>query len=203
MSILTPTPSRVADVPAEPIWRLTVAQYHQMVESGILTEDDPVELLEGWLVSKMPKNPPHRLTTRLIREALEGIIPAGWYVDSQEPITLADSEPEPDVMIVRGQTRDYLNRHPGPHELALVVEVSDLTLSRDRAAKKRMYARAGVPLYWVVNLPAGRIEVYQDPTGPGQKPDYRQQQNYRQGDTIPVVIDGMEVGRLLVEALLP
>jgi Uma2 family endonuclease len=174
-----------------------------MVESGILTDDDPVELLEGWLVSKMPKNPPHRLTTRLIREALEGIVPAGWYIDSQEPVTFTDSEPEPDVMIIRGQPRDYLDRHPGPYDLALVVEVADLTLRRDQTDKKRLYARAGVPVYWVVNLPTGRIEIYSDPTGPAKKPDYRQQQNYSRGDTLPVVIGGMEVGRLPVEALLP
>jgi hypothetical protein len=71
-----------------------------MIRAGILTDDDPVELLEGWLVPKMPKNPPHRITTRLTREALVGILPTGWYVDTQEPITTADSEPEPDVVVV-------------------------------------------------------------------------------------------------------
>lgn len=62
-------------------------------------------------------------------------MPDGWYVDAQEPITLDDSEPEPDVVVVRGNTRDYLDRHPDPQDLALVVEVADSTLERDRTAK--------------------------------------------------------------------
>jgi Uma2 family endonuclease len=132
-------------VPTEPVWRFSVAQYHQMIRLGILTEDDPVELLEGWIIHKMPKNPPHRAATKLTRNALEEIVPEGWYVDAQEPITLLDSEPEPDVVVVRGNTRDYLDRHPGSQDLALVVEIADSTLERDRTSKKRLYARAGIP----------------------------------------------------------
>ena len=111
------TPARMPatfKVPVEPIWQLRIEQYHQMIRTGILTDDDPVELLEGWLVTKMPKNPSHRLTTQLTCEALSGLIPAGYYVDDQEPLTTDESEPEPDVMIVRGHRRDYRDRHPGP-----------------------------------------------------------------------------------------
>ncbi|MEG3875753.1 Uma2 family endonuclease [Microcoleus sp. herbarium7] len=131
-------------VPTESIWRFSVAQYHQMIRLGILTDNDPVELLAGWVIQKMPKNPPHRAATKLTRNALEAIVPLGWYVDAQEPITLEDSEPEPDVVIVRGNTRDYLDRHPGSQDLALVVEISDSTLERDRTLKKTLYARAGM-----------------------------------------------------------
>ena len=73
-------------------------------------------------------------------------MPQGWYVDAQEPITTSDSEPEPDVVIVRGDTRQYLNRHPGAQDLALVVEVADTSLQRDRTSKKRLYARVGIPV---------------------------------------------------------
>jgi Uma2 family endonuclease len=90
-----------------------------MIHLGILSDDDPVELLEGWLIYKMPKNPSHRVTTKLTLKALEAIVPQGWYVDSQEPITLEDSEPEPDIAIVRGDTRDYLDRHLGASDIAL------------------------------------------------------------------------------------
>ena len=89
------------------VWQLSVERYHQMVEAGIITDDDPVELLQGRLITKMSKKPPHRLSTRLLRKALEGLVPEGWYVDSQEPLTTADSEPEPDISIVRGSDRDY------------------------------------------------------------------------------------------------
>src|SRR3989442_10188905 len=74
-------------VPTEPIYRLTVAQYHAMADHGILDEDAPVELLEGWLVQRMTKHPPHSIVTRRVRQALERVLPEGWYVNSQEPIT--------------------------------------------------------------------------------------------------------------------
>jgi Uma2 family endonuclease len=174
-----------------------------MIQAGILTEDDPVELLEGWLVTKMPKNPPHSATTRLIRKALTQILPDGWYVDSQEPVTMKDSEPEPDVVIVRGELRDYLNRHPGPADVALVVEVADATLRRDQITKKRVYAEARIPVYWVVNLPGKQFEVYTKPFERGLNAGYQERQFFRRGDEVPVVIDGQEIGRLSVEDLLP
>jgi Uma2 family endonuclease len=190
-------------VPEVPIRRLSVAEYHQMLRAGILTEDDAVELLEGWLVPKMTKHPPHRAATRLTRVALEKIVPAAWYVDSQEPVTTDDSEPEPDVSVIRGQTRDYLARHPGPTDIGLVVEVADESLARDRGVKKRLYARARVPRYWIVNLIDRQVEVYSDPTGAADEPDFRDCRVYREGDEVPVVLDGMEVGRIAVRELLP
>jgi Uma2 family endonuclease len=189
-------------VPTDYIWRLSVEQYHEMIRTGILTDDDPVELLEGWLVVKMPKNPPHRLATQLTRAALERLIPTGWFVDAQEPVTTENSEPEPDVVIVRGDRRQYSDRHPGPPDLALVVEVAETSLTRDRGMKKRLYARTRIPVYWIVNLVDGQIEVYTDPTGPADEPDFRQRQNYGPPDEVPVVIDGAEVGRLAVRDLL-
>ncbi len=190
-------------VPTEPVWRFSVEQYHQMIRLGILTEDDPVELLEGWIIHKMPKNPPHRAATKLTRNALEEILPSGWYVDAQEPITLEDSEPEPDVVIVRGNTRDYLDRHPGSQDLALVVEIADSTLERDRTSKKRMYARAGIPVYWIVNLCERQLEVYTEPIDIAQQPTYQQRQDYSLSDEVAVAIEGREVGRITVEDFLP
>ena len=198
-----PSVERCAAVPPDVIWRLSVDQYHAMIHTGILTDDDPVELLEGWLVAKMPKNPPHRAVTRLIRQVLERLVPAEWYVDSQEPITTDDSEPEPDVMVVRGETRHYLDRHPGPNDVGLVIEVADTTLQRDRGFKKRLYARAGIPVYWIVNLSDNQCEVYTEPSGPEPQTDYRQRQDYGASDVIPVVLAGIEVGRIAVREFLP
>ncbi len=190
-------------VPSDPIWRLTVDQYHEMIRTGILTEDDPVELLEGWLVAKMPKKPRHTLATELTREAFVGILPSGWFTNAQEPITTDDSEPEPDVTVARGERRDYLDRHPGPNDIALIVEVSDTTLQRDRSLKKRVYARAGIPVYWIVNLVETRIEAYAAPSGPTEEPDYLECREYAAGDEIPVLLDGNEIGRLAVGELFP
>lgn len=199
-----PQPFQWVPAPALPIWRLSVPQYHSMIDAGILTEDDPVELLEGWLVTKMPKNPPHRLSTQLTREALAYLLPVGWYVDAQEPMTLSDSEPEPDVMVVRGQRRDYAERHPGPGDLALVVEVADATLQRDRTIKKQLYSRAGIPTYWLIDLINRQLDVYTEPFVAGEQADYRRIEHYqRLEDRVPVWIAGQEVGHLTLRDLLP
>ena len=174
-----------------------------MIRADILTADDPVELLEGWLIAKMPKKPRHSVTTQLVRDAVARILPSGWSVNSQEPITTVDSEPEPDIAIVRGDRRQYLDHHPGPRDVAMVIEVADSSLQRDRTLKKRLYAAAGLAVYWIVNLIDSQIEVYTDPSGPGEQPGYRHQQNYAPTDEILIEIEGREVGRLAVQDLLP
>ena len=190
-------------LPTEPIWRLSVERYHEMIRAGLLTDADPVELLEGWLVEKMSKNPPHATATRLLRRILERLTPDDWFVDSQEPITTEDSEPEPDVSVVRGEPRDYQARHPGPQDASLIVEVADATLRRDRTLKLRIYARASVPVYWIVNLIDRQIEVYTDPTGPAGEPSYGQRRDYGPADDVALVLDGLEVGRVAVRDVLP
>jgi len=144
-------------------WRMTVAQYHSIEQAGILDEDDRLELLEGLLITKMPKNPPHRLSTGLLQDALLAILPKDYHLNLQEPITLADSEPEPDLAVICGQRRDYRDRHPDAKAVALVIEVSDATLERDRTIKQRIYARAGIPIYWILNLRDRQLEVYTEP----------------------------------------
>ncbi len=198
-----PPVESVAAIPNDLILRLSIEQYHAIIQAGILTDDDSVELLEGWLVFKMPKNPPHRVTTRLVRTALENILPAGWYVDSQEPITLSNSEPEPDIVVVRGDTRQYLDRHPGAEDIALIIEVSDTTLQRDRTVKKGIYARAGISIYWIVNLVEEQVEVYSQPLVEVEQPDYSQRLDFGRSAVIPIIIEGIEIGAIAVDALLP
>ena len=195
-------PAAPPAVPSSPIWRLSVAQYHDMFRAGILTDDDPVELLEGWLVPKMMKNPPHAAVTELVRDTLHAVIPLGWHVRQQQPITLARSEPEPDLSVVRGRVRDFLDRHPGAEEVALVVEVADASLQQDRALKKRIYAQAGIAAYWIINLVDRQVEVYSQPSGPAAEPDYRRQEVFGASDLIPLSI-GAEIGRVAVKELLP
>jgi Uma2 family endonuclease len=130
-------------------------------------------------------------------------MPKGWEVDCQDPITTTDSEPEPDVLVFRTRDDDYGDDLPGPQDSALVAEIADSSLRRDRTLKKRLYARAGVREYWIVNLIDRQIEVYTDPTGPVKNPDYSKRQDYKPGDNVSVVVDGREVGRLPVADLLP
>jgi len=174
-----------------------------MIRTGILTEDDPVELLDGWLVEKMIKSRAHTLGTRLVRAAIEATISPGRYVGSQEPVTLAASEPEPDALVVHGQPADHPDSQPGARDVALVVEIADATLRRDRGLKKAIYAEAEIPAYWVVNLAENQIEVYTDPSGPAEKPDYRQRRDFRPGEDVPVLLEGHEVGVVRVADVLP
>jgi Uma2 family endonuclease len=190
-------------VPTEPILRITVEQYHDMIKKGILAEDAPVELLEGWLVPKMSKNPPHLVATVLTRSALDQLLSEGFYVQVQDPVTTDDSEPEPDIGVVRGKPRDFSQRLPRPADMGLVIEVSESSLTRDRTIKKRIFARAQIPVYWIINLVDRQLEVYTDPSGPGDQPDYRQRRDYGPADLVPVVLDGKEIGRLPVRDLLP
>jgi Uma2 family endonuclease len=188
-------------VPPVPIRRWSVDEYHTMLRAGILSEDDHVELLDGWLVPKMTKNPPHRIATRRVRKALERVVPQGWYVDSQEPIASPTSEPEPDGSVIRGDTSDYADRHPPAAEVALVVEVADVSLESDRTLKKAIYAQAGIPVYWIVNLIDKRVEVYLDPAGPADRPDYRVRREYCPGDEVPLLVEGVPVGQIPVNDL--
>jgi Uma2 family endonuclease len=182
---------------------LTMEQYHAMAAAGILEEGAPIELLEGYLVEKMTKHPPHAVANQLVQMALLALAPIGYYVAAQEPISLEDSEPEPDVVVVRGAVRNFIQRHPGAAEVALVVEIADASLRRDRGSKRRIYARAGIPHYWIVNLIDGCIETYSDPTNAGQQATYRRSATRYGDEELPIVIGGVEVGRLAVRDLLP
>jgi hypothetical protein len=115
-----------------------------MGELAILTEDDRVELLEGWIVPKTVHNPPHDTTIELIDAALRPVLPKGYRLRIQSSITTADSEPEPDLAVVRGRARDHAARHPVPEETDIVIEVAGASLSRDRGTKLRLYARAEI-----------------------------------------------------------
>ena len=199
----SPPAAGEAAVPTEPIYRLSVQQYRAMAQHGTLHEDDPVELLEGWLVQKMTKRPPHSIATGLVRDALDRVLPAGWHTDVQEPISTAESEPEPDVAVIRGARRDYLKAPPAHPNVALVVEVADTSLRQDRGTKKRIYARAGLPTYWIINLIQRHIEVYTSPSGPAPGPNYGERHVYELADAVPVILDGVEVARLEVRDLLP
>ena len=192
-------------VPPDPVLRLSVEQYHTMVLTGILTADDPVELLEGWLILKMPKTPLHSATTRLIRRALEQAVPDGWMVDSQEPITTVDSEPEPDVLIMRGDAKRYIDKHPGPNDLALVVEVSDTTLRRDRELKKRIYANAGIAVYWIANLVERQVEAYAKPYATTAEADfdYEEHSIYGISDKVPLFLESKLITHINVNAIFP
>lgn len=183
--------------------RFTVREYHKLIEIGVLTENDRVELLEGYLVEKMPQDPTHAGTIQMVEDALLALLPPGWCCRVQLPITLAVSEPEPDVVVARGNKRSYLGHHPSPAETGLVVEVANTSLDTDREDKVPIYARNGLTVYWIVNLVDRQVEVYEQPSGPAANPGYATSRTYKPGDAVPVVLDGNAVGTIPVNDLLP
>ncbi len=147
-------------------------EYDRLIDVGILHEDEPVELLAGHLVVAEPQDTPHARAIELATDALRAVFGAGWRVRVQLPLTLGDdSEPEPDIAIVRGTPRTPEAHHPS--QAALVVEIADVSLRLDQTVKAPIYARAGITDYWIVNLMDGVLERYRDPAHEGRRWRYR------------------------------
>ena len=188
-------------VPPLPVARFSVDQYHRMIESGAFTEDDRLELIEGWVVQQMAKGPGHEYAVGQGEELLRALLPAGWHVRNQAPITLTSSEPEPDLAIVRGDRGAYRRRHPIASDVALIVEVSDTSLDTDRI-KGKTYGSAGILEYWIINLVDRCIEVHAQPE-PTSATGYAHRKVVRSTETIALHIAGQDLGTLAVAALLP
>ena len=177
--------------------RWTREEYDRLVAAGVLSPGERVELLEGDIVRMWPQSPAHSIAISNVEEALREAFRPGYYVRVQMPfVGDDDSEPEPDIAVVRGHRHDYVRAHPTI--AALIVEVSDTTLDYDRRRKGPAYARAGVPEYWILNLVERRVEVYRDPT-----PDrgYHTALAFRAGDTISPL--NLPLARIAIDDLRP
>ena len=143
--------------------RFTIDDYHRLIELGFLTEADKVELIRGELVQMASKGTPHTVCGAILCQQLDRLL-VDRVVRGQDPITLPDnSEPEPDVVIARGNHLDYLPHHPYPEDILLVIEIADSTLRYDQTTKLGLYAEAGISDYWIVNLNARQLECYSQP----------------------------------------
>jgi Uma2 family endonuclease len=180
--------------------RVTVDEYERIIASGSLDDPERVELIDGYMVDKMAKSAEHGFSTRRVLDSLEYRLPGGWSSRKEEPVRIPDfDEPEPDVSVVRGRDEDYEHRLPGPDDVGLAVEVSLTTLDRDRDEKGPAYARARIPIYWLVNLVDRRIEVYTEPGPDG----YQSRADFAEGQAVPVEIGGQAVDALDVRSVLP
>ena len=139
---------------------ITVENYHRFSETGLIPEK--TELIEGVIIQKMTKSSAHSYAVARLGKLLQTILPAGYYMRKEEPLTLAFSEPEPDLAVVKGDERDYKEAHP--RTALLVVEVAKSSLVNDRE-KIAIYARAGVETYWIVNLVDRVLETYSQSDG--------------------------------------
>jgi Uma2 family endonuclease len=130
-------------------------------------------------------------------------LPDDWTTRSQLPVRLpGNNAPEPEVAVVPAPKQRYFDHHPTEKEVALVVEVSDTSIDEDRRLKLPQYARARLPVYWIIDVNARRIEVYTQPRG-GKTPTYRQRTDYGPGDAVPVVVRGKQIGTVAAAELLP
>jgi len=182
--------------PSPPVYRISIDEYERMV--GVL-DDLRVELIDGFLVKKMGKTAPHVWSADAVAEIMEAKTP-GWWCRQEAPVRIPDfDEPEPDVSVARGSRDDYRDRTAEASDVVLAVEVSDTTLDRDQGPKWLAYAKGRIPVYWIVNLVDGQVEVYTDPGPDG----YSTRQIFVPGQEIPVVIEGVVVGQIAAADILP
>lgn len=146
----------------------TVDEYERMIEAGILTEDDRVELLEGEIVELSPIGPSHSSCVNQLTRLLTRVTPEDLLVAVQNPIRLYPrSMPQPDLAVLR--PGDFRARHPGPDDIVLVIEVADTTLAEDRGVKLPAYGKAGVAEAWMIDLNGGIVERHTDPGAAGYR----------------------------------
>lgn len=147
-----------------PHWKLSTGEYHQMIAAGILQEDARIELIEGELIDMAPIGYLHVSTSNLINECLTPLVRGRAIVSAQNPIWLGPhSEPQPDFALLRPRPDRYRTGLPRAEDVLLVIEIADASLRYDRDIKGSLYALAGLPEYWIVNLSSRTIEIHRDP----------------------------------------
>jgi Uma2 family endonuclease len=163
---------------------LSVEKYDKMIEIGLFGEDEPIELLNGVLVEKMPKGPKHALYNDLASNVLREKFSQKAFIRNQNPIILDDySEPEPDVALVKLPISKYFDSHPKPEDIYLVLEISDTTIGYDKNEKALAYAKAGICQYLLLNLNNETIEDYREPSFDG----YFSKQTHKIGSKFSLV----------------
>jgi Uma2 family endonuclease len=194
LGILPAGPAELADgvviVDGRP-WRLSSRDYHRLGEAGILAEDERVELIHGEVVVMSPIGSPHAGHVRRITSFLGERVRGSAVLSVQNPVVLADGlEPQPDVALLLPREDFYTDRHPGPSDVLLLVEVADSSLSYDEGEKAALYASSGVAEYWLVDLVRLAVHVHTRPSPVG----YRSIVTRKRDDAwTPTLLPGVEV----------
>lgn len=146
--------------------KVIVTEYHKMIEAGILTEQDRVELINGEIIRMSPIGSKHATNVKQINTLFNRMIGDKAVVSVQDPITLGtQSEPEPDIVLLSPPLEKYWDRHPGAEDIYLVIEVADSSLDYDREIKLPLYASSGIAEVWIINMNAEEIEIHTQPEG--------------------------------------
>ena len=166
-----------------PLARITAVQFHAMIQAGIYTEYDKIELIDGLLFKKMSIGSPHAALVNALNFALVRRLGGQAIIAVKNPLAINEySEPEPDISVRKPRPDFYRAAHPGPQDVLLVVEVADTSLVSDLNAKIPLYAAADVPEAWLVNINEGCITVFTKPDGAV----YQETKVFKSGDTVPV-----------------
>lgn len=145
----------------------TVEEYHRLIEAGILTIDDKVELLDGHIVEMSPQYPPHAATTQRCDRYFQNLLQERAYIRIQLPITLSTSEPEPDIAIVKINPSFYGECHPVAEDIFLLIEIADSTIRKDRKIKASIYARDNILEYWILDISKRQVYIFRNPSTNG------------------------------------
>jgi Uma2 family endonuclease len=190
--------SKTANLEPHTEFLWTRADYDDLLEKGVFTSADKVELLNGKIITRSPQNARHATAYTLFSTWLRTAFPTGYTIRAQLPLALGDrSEPEPDLAVVRGDVRDYADHHPMAADTILIVEISDSSIAIDRGLKLEAYARAGIPEYWIVNLADSVLEVHRSPAGEV----YKDVQKLGREDSVAPI--GREAAGTTLAELLP
>ncbi|BAY08579.1 Uma2 family endonuclease [Calothrix sp. NIES-2098] len=163
--------------------KFTVEQYHKMLESGILTEDDRVELIQGEIIEMSPIGTKHAACVKCLNKLLSSKLRDRVLIAIQDPVELDNnSQPQPDVALLKPRDDFYATAHPRPQDIFLLIEVADSTIEYDREQKIPLYAEANIIEVWVVDINEQIIEVYQQPTAEG----YQHMQKFASGQTLTI-----------------
>lgn len=166
--------------------RFNIDEYNRLAELGFFHEDERVELIRGEIIPMAAKGTLHSTFSRRLIRQLSKLIANRGTLQSQDPISISpDSEPEPDVTILKNKDDDYLNSHPTPQDVLLLIEVADSSLKYDREVKLPLYAEAGISDYWIFNSIENCLETYSEPFRDFQgKFGYRRKVIYLPNETV-------------------
>ncbi len=166
----------------------TLDDYHNMINTGIL-DDRQVEFILGDIVDMSPEKPLHHYTNHNVVKYLRSLLQDKAEVMEAHPITLTNSEPKPDVEIVRCPQELYLDHHPYPEDIYWIIEIADTTSSKDLGIKKQMYAQANIPEYWVIDLKNTILRVFRQP----HQDNYQTELEFQDGIISPLSHDDINV----------
>jgi len=200
-TVLEPSPVDIPSSPIETPYLFNVDEFYRMLDLEFFPDEARVGLWEGRVYQEMAKNHPHSFSWARLNAALFPLLPAGWSLWAECSVTISpDKAPLPDMLVLRGGLEVYRGHRPEADDVALLIEVADTSLKIDTGTKLKAYARAAIPVYWVVNLKDGLIHVYSEPIPPEER--YASMLTIDLDGTIPFILDGQHVAMIPAASIL-